>query len=210
MTPLHLPTPAEIDGWPVFSSERPLRLLVSECITGVGCGTDGTAYGAPYPHTARLLGLPNVAVVAFCPEDFAFGTPRRVPDIHGGTGFDVLDGRARVISDAGDDWTDPMLTAAHAMLELAQREGVRLALLMDISAACGSQVISLGARSDGVRQPGQGVGAALLIRHGIPVVSQRDYRTLSRIVHRLDPTVAVDPDARDHHESEWYVETFGS
>ena len=187
-----------------------MRMLVSACITGVACGTDGTAYGAPYGHTARLLGLLNVEVVAFCPEDFAFGTPRRVPDIHGGNGFDVLDGRARVLSDAGDDWTDQMLRAATTMLELAQHHDVQLALLMDISAACGSQVISRGARSDGSRQPGQGVCAALLIRHGIRVVSQRDYGTLARVLHKLDPKSPVDPNARDHHESQWYVETFGS
>lgn len=39
-----------------------------------------------------LLDLPNVRAVDFCPEDDAFGTPCATPDIHGGNGFDVLDG----------------------------------------------------------------------------------------------------------------------
>jgi uncharacterized protein YbbK (DUF523 family) len=209
MVPSHLPRSSEIERWPVFTKEAPLSILVSACVTGVACGTDATAYGAPYPHTARLLALPNVRPVPFCPEDFAFGTPRAIPDIHGGTGFDVLDGRAHVISSTGEDWTAPMLEAAHAMLDLARREHVRLALLMDISAACGSQVIYLGARSDGVYQRGPGVGAALLIRNGIPVFSPRDHRTLGAVVHALDPDAAPDPGARDHHESDWYVEHFG-
>ena len=134
-----------------------MRLLVSACLIGVPCGSDGSAYGAPFAHTARLLAQPNVESVVFCPEELAFGTPRAVPDIHGGDGFDVLDGQARVVSASGEDWTEPMLRAAEAMLRLAQREAVHLALLMDISAACGSQVIYLGARSQGIHQQGPGV-----------------------------------------------------
>ncbi len=80
-----------------------------------------------------------------------------VPDIHGGDGFDVLDGKARVLSDTGEDWTEAMLGAARAMLALAQQQRVRLALLTDISAACGSQVIYDGARAGGRHRAGQGV-----------------------------------------------------
>jgi hypothetical protein len=103
-----------------------------------------------------------------------------------------------------------MLDAAHAMLTKAQATQLRLALLMDISAACGSQVIYRGARSQDHYQAGQGVCAALLIRHGIKVVSQRDYRTLDHILAKLDPTHQPDPDAKDHHETRWFVDTFGS
>ena len=208
VTAPHLPTLADLKRWPEFTSDRPLSILVSSCIMGAACGTDGTSYGAPYAHTTRLVALSNVRAVPFCPEDFAFGTPRQVPDIHGGTGFDVLDGRARVLSSSGEDWTDGMLAAAETMLDLAQREQVQLALLMDISAACGSQVIYLGARSKRVHQAGQGVCAALLIRNGVRVLSQRDYRTLGSIIHTLDPSYRPDPDARDHHESDWYIEHF--
>src|SRR5690349_17737040 len=96
------------------------------------------------------------------------------------------------------------------MLDLAQREGVGLALLMDISAACGSQFIYLGDRREGVYQRGPGVCAALLSRHGIPVVSQRDYKTLGAIAHKLDPTITPPSAARDHHESDWYRSYFGT
>jgi uncharacterized protein YbbK (DUF523 family) len=209
VTRRHLPTAEQIDGWPEYSVEAPLHILVSACITGIACGSDGSSYGAPYPQTARLLQLDNVRPFAFCPEDFAFGTPRSVPDIHGGDGFDVLDGRARVKSGAGDDWTERMIEAAYAMLAVARREQVGLAILMDISAACGSQVIYLGDRTRGVHQTGPGVAAALLVRNGIPVVSQRDYRTLGLVIGRLDEKFTADPGARDHHETEWYVRTFG-
>jgi uncharacterized protein YbbK (DUF523 family) len=206
----HLPNEPEIGAWPTFTPERPLNLLVSACLTGAPCGVDGTSYGAPYPDTSRLLQLSNVQVLTFCPEDFAFGTPRATPDIHGGNGFDVLDGTARVLSDSGEDWTADMLGAAQSMLRVAVEHDVHLALLMDISAACGSQVIYDGARLEGRHQAGQGVCAALLIRNGIKVMSQRDLRTLNAVMNKLDPTYRADPAARDHHETPWYVETFGS
>lgn len=155
---------------------------------GMSCGVDGSSYGAPYAHPDQLVRLSNVHAVPFCPEDFAFGTPRQTPDIHGGNGFDVLDGTARVLSESGDDWTERMVAAARAMLEVAKENGVRLALLMDISAACGSQVIYDGFRPEHRYQAGQGVCAALLIRHGIKVLSHRDHRTLNLLLDKLDPS----------------------
>ncbi len=195
---------------PAFTPSSPLRLLVSACLTGVGCGVDGSTYGAPFPHLARILDRPDVRVIAFCPEDLVFGTPRRTPDIHGGTGADVLDGRARVVSDAGDDWTEPMLRAADTMVAVAGHNRVHLALLTDVSAACGSQVIYRGARSQGVHQAGMGVCAALLVRHGVKVGSQRDHRTFAALLHKLDPGAEPSPGARDHHESPWFVAHLGA
>lgn len=206
----HLPTSEDLSALPTFTEDNPLAILVSACLLGVPCGVDATSYGAPFEHTDQLFRLPNVRTVAFCPEDFSFGTPRRTPDIHGGTGVDVLNGTARVLSDSGEDWTEPMIRAAHVMLAVAERNGVHLAVLTDISAACGSEVIYRGARSNGAHQAGQGVCAALLIRHGIRVISQRDHRTLGRLIHKLDPSFEVDPGAQDHHQSEWYIGRFGS
>jgi hypothetical protein len=96
------------------------------------------------------------------------------------------------------------------MLRIAQEHEVHLALLMDISAACGSQVIDNGPRSEGRHRAGQGVCAALLIRRGVKVMSQRDHSALDAVMSKLDPTYHADPAARDHHETPWYVETFGS
>ena len=50
------------DGWPVFTPEQPLRVLLSACLTGAPCGYDGSSYGAPFAHLDRLLDLPNVII----------------------------------------------------------------------------------------------------------------------------------------------------
>jgi len=203
-----LPSPVFFAHLPTPSPENPLRILMSGCLFGLSCGIDGTSYGSH--DITRLATLGNVHVVPFCPEDFVFGTPRELCNIHGGDGFDVLDGRARVLTESGTDWTEPMVRAAEKMLDLARTERVTMAILMDMSAACGSQVISDGHRTIPNRkyQRGAGVSAALLIRSGIPVVSQRDFRTLELLFQKLDPHHVIDPKAIDHHESQWCRDYF--
>lgn len=191
------------------TAEDPLRIMMSACLTGVMCRWDGTANGT-FPVALKIKQCATAQVVTFCPEEFAYGTPREMSDIHGGNGLDVLEGRARVLSESGEDWTQGMIKASEKMLELAQRENIELALLMDISAACGSQVIYEGSRfsANKVYQRGAGVCAAQLIRNGIPVISQRDFASLEIIYAKLDPTHVIDPTKTDHHETEWYKNYF--
>lgn len=76
---------------------RPLRILVSGCLAGLAVGADGSSYGS-HPHIAELIALPNVKAIPFCPENFSSGTPRATCDIQGGDGYDLLAGRARVLT----------------------------------------------------------------------------------------------------------------
>jgi hypothetical protein len=101
-----------------------------------------------------------------------------------------------------------MLEGARAMLAHARAERVELAILTDSSAACGRQVISDGCRLVPVRkhQRGVGVATAMLLEAGIPVVAQRDLKTMARIRARLDPGWAVPEGLRDHHEHPWTLE----
>jgi uncharacterized protein YbbK (DUF523 family) len=193
-----LPEPTDADPW---------RVLVSGCMAGWGCGVDGTDYGMK-SALAGFASLRNVQWVPFCPEDVGLGTPRTMPDIHGGDGFAVLDGKARVLDEHGVDLTAGMLRGAEAMLAKAKAASVHLAILTDMSAACGSQVISDGCRFASPRrfQRGVGVAAAMLLRAGVLVVSQRDFATLGRVRARLDRSYVPDPEARDHHEHPWVLE----
>jgi uncharacterized protein YbbK (DUF523 family) len=188
----------------------PLRVLVSGCLLGQPCAVDGTDFGMG-AALGDLLALPTIRPIPFCPEHHGLGTPRGMPDIHGGDGHDVLDGRARVLDERGNDLTAGMLAGAEAMLATARRHRAELAILTDMSAACGSQVVSDGCRlvPDRRYRAGVGVATALLLRHGLPVVSQRDHRTLGALRTRLQPGWVVDPEARDHHETAWYRAYFG-
>jgi uncharacterized protein YbbK (DUF523 family) len=191
------------------TAQEPLRVLMSACLAGITCGYDGSNNGE-YPSALKLLDYNTVKIVKFCPEEFSFGTPREMCDIHGGTGFDVLDGKAKVLTETGKDWTQGMIDASLKMLEIAKRENIELAVMMDISAACGSQVIYDGNRfsENKVYQIGAGVCAAQLMRHGFKVISQRDFASLEILYSKLDPTHTIDSTKIDHHEIEWYKEYF--
>jgi uncharacterized protein YbbK (DUF523 family) len=187
--------------------DDPWRVLVSGCLAGWRCGVDGSDYGLPVT-LADLVRLSTFRALPFCPEQHALGTPRTMPDIHGGDGADVTLGRARVFDEHRADLTEEMLDGGRAMLAFAQQARAEFAILTDMSAACGSQVISDGCRLVPVRkyQKGVGVATALLLEAGIPVVSQRDFRTLALLRARLEPGYVPPADARDHHEHPWTLE----
>lgn len=189
--------------------EDPLRILLSACLAGITCGYDGTANGT-YPSALKLLPYKTVKIIKFCPEDYSFGSPREMCDIHGGTGIDVLEGKAKVLTESGKDWTEGMILASEKMLEIAKAEKVELAVMMDISAACGSQVIFDGNRfsENKVYQIGAGVSAAQLMRNGFKVISQRDFASLEILYSKIDPNHQIDETKLDHHEIDWYKEYF--
>ena len=51
-----------------------------------------------------------------------------------------------------------------------------------------------------------GIATALLIEAGLPVVSQRDFRTLALLRARLEPGYEPPADARDHNDHPWTLE----
>jgi uncharacterized protein YbbK (DUF523 family) len=187
--------------------EDPLRLLVSGCLAAWPCGIDGTDYGMG-KSVVDLLALPTVRPLAFCPEQHALGTPRTMPDLHGGDGVQLLLGKARVLDEHGTDLSAKMIEGAQAMLAFARAERAELALLTDMSAACGSQVISDGCRFETPRrfQKGVGVATATLLEAGIAVLSQRDFATLAQLRAKLEPGYVVAPELLDHHEHAWTIE----
>lgn len=191
------------------TEEDPLRILVSACLTGIMCGVAGDNYG-DYPSVLKLMKYPNVKLIAFCPEDYSFGTPREMCDIYGGNGEDVLNGKAKVLTESGKDWTEGMIKASDKMLEVAEKNKIELAVMMDISAACGSQVIYDGNRySENKKyQIGMGVCAARLTKAGFKVISQRDFAALEILYSKIDQKHNINQEAIDHNEGSWYKEYF--
>jgi uncharacterized protein YbbK (DUF523 family) len=191
------------------TEENPLRILTSACLLGTACGVEGTSYGQ-YESVLRLMQFKTAKLFQFCPEDFSFGTPREMCDIHGGNGDDVLDGKAKVLTASGIDWTDGMVRASEQMLDVARKYEVELCVMMDSSAACGSQVIYNGNRfaENKVYQIGKGVCAAQLVRNGFRVISQRDFASLEILYSKLDAGHAIDTTKTDHDQHPWYREYF--
>ncbi len=202
--------PEIVQSLRVPTPDAPWRVLISGCLYGWNVGVNGTDYGLGKVRPAWLA-PPLVELVPFCPEDHGLGTPRTMPDLHGGDGYAVLDGTARVLDEHREDLTERMVAGANAMLALARERDVDFALLTDRSGACGSQVISVGCRFEEPidHRKGVGVATATLLRAGFHVVSQRDFRTLELLRTKVQPDRKPDPDALDHHRHPWVVEHLG-
>ena len=103
-----------------------------------------------------------------------------------------------------------MIKASEKMLEIAQKNEIEIAVMMDISAACGSQVIYNGNRfqENEIYQIGKGVCAAQLIKNGFKIISQRDFASLEILYSKLDSNHSVNISAKDHDQHEWYLGYF--
>lgn len=151
-------------------------ILVSACLLGVDCRFDGESCPE---NRLRDLAAGGCAVL-ICPE-VAGGlpTPRLPAEIEGAhAGLDgnaVLDGRTHVVRSDGVDVTAQFVAGAEAALALAERLGIRQAILKANSPSCGVEYIHEGLFA-GTLVPGSGVTAALLKRAGIQVCSEATWK----------------------------------
>lgn len=147
----------------------PPPLLVSACLAGVHCRYDG----ATLPDAEIVALVAAGDAVAVCPETAAgLPTPRGAAEIVGGDGYDVLDGRACVLTVTGEDCTEAFRRGAEQVSREATARGVRTAVLQARSPSCGAGAIHDG-RFAGRVIPGDGVLAAALLRAGVSVESRR-------------------------------------
>ena len=129
---------------------RKETVLVSSCLVGLCTRYDSQTKINP-DCMERLAAATWIPV---CPEQLGgLPTPRAPADITGGTGLDVLHGRARVHTRDGTDVSAHFIRGAHQVLEIARRQAISRALLKARSPSCGVTR--------------QGVTAALLLEQGI-------------------------------------------
>lgn len=156
------------DGPALTTGSEPV--LVSACLAGRACRFDGSA--ADDDVVGRLV-AEGRAVLA-CPEaDGGLGTPRPPAEIVGGTGRDVLEGRARVVTSDGRDVTEAYVRGARVALAAAVRAGATRAILKARSPSCGRGAVYDGTFSRTLRS-GDGVTAALLEMNGIAVITDEE------------------------------------
>lgn len=129
-------------------------VLVSACLAGLCTRYDGNLRPSP----ACLQALADTRWLPVCPEQLGgLPTPRPAADLTGGDGYDVLAGRARVVTEGGQDVTRHFLLGARQCLAVAQAQDIRRAYLKARSPSCGLS-------------PRPGVTAALLLQHHIEVI----------------------------------------
>ncbi len=139
-------------------------IIVSACLLGFRCRYDGLS--KPCERVIELVRL--TPVITICPEqDGGLPTPRVPCEIIGGDGRDVLAGKARVISETGEDRTAAYLAGAGRALEAARRCGATRAFLKDGSPSCGCRRLV----RDGQEVSGMGVCAALLEKEGLEIIA---------------------------------------
>ncbi|WP_309140181.1 DUF523 domain-containing protein [Pantoea bituminis] len=166
------------------------KILISACLMG---------FRVRYNGSDKALVLDTLdrwqrenRLVVHCPELAAgLATPRLPAEIIGGSGEDVLAGRAMIVESDGSDVTQPYLLGAWLALKTAQDAGCRFALLSDGSPTCGSQRIYDGSFS-GQQHPGAGVAATLLRQHGITVFAEHQAGELvSHLEQLADQRIAI-------------------
>ena len=146
-------------------------ILVSSCLAGMKVRYNGTDQ---LDERIRQLVEEKKAVMV-CPELLGgFQTPRPPAEITSGTGEDVLDGRAKVIDQLGQDVTEMYVAGAMATLKAAQEVGATTVVLKENSPSCGSGAIYNGTFS-GEKIAGAGVTTALLRRNGVEVLSEEEF-----------------------------------
>ncbi|MBN6187984.1 DUF523 domain-containing protein [Aneurinibacillus sp. BA2021] len=142
--------------------------IVSACLIGCECRYDQKDNRVSEVEAFVKDGK----AIPVCPEQLGgLPTPRNPAEIVGGDGFDVLDGKAKVIDNKGNDVTNLFLQGARQALHMAQTVHAKEAILKERSPSCGSTFIYDGSFS-GTKQKGVGVTAALLMRHGLSVRSE--------------------------------------
>ncbi|QCP37409.1 DUF523 domain-containing protein [Acinetobacter baumannii] len=145
-------------------------LLISACLIGEHVRYDGRSCS----HIKLKQLFLNKKAHALCPELLGgFSTPRLPAEIVGGTGQDVLDGKAKILDSSGLDVTELYLKGAYRTLDIARQIQATCVVLKENSPSCGSQKIYNGT-FQGEKITGVGITTALLQRHGFEVISENE------------------------------------
>lgn len=150
--------------------EKINRKLISACLLGVKCRWDRE----DNRNDRALKLIKKEILVPVCPEQLGgLSTPRSRQEIQGGTGKDVLEKRAKVINEDGDDVTEQFIKGAEETLNIATLYQVKEFIGKSHSPSCSCSKIHDGTFSAELRN-GRGVTAELLMRNGIKIIGEED------------------------------------
>ncbi len=143
--------------------------IVSACLLGINCAYDGKNR-----INENVMKLLHEGIIPVCPEQLGGqSTPRPASEITGGTGKDVLEGKAKVVEKDGTEITTPFLKGAYEVLKMAKALDIKEAVMKARSPSCGCGKIYDGTFSRKLID-GDGVTTALLKKNGIRVVTDEE------------------------------------
>lgn len=150
----------------LISMKQKEKILASGCLLGERVRYDAQVLKITDERIFRWA--KEKRFIPICPECMGgLWVPRDPCEIEPGkTAQDVLDGKARILTQNGDDCTDDYLFGVQACVNMAKRHHVRLALLKQRSPACATQYVHDG-HFNGQVVAGKGVLALALEREGI-------------------------------------------
>ncbi|MDH5266906.1 MAG: DUF523 domain-containing protein [Candidatus Bathyarchaeota archaeon] len=139
--------------------------IVSACLIGINCRFDGK--NKLDRHLLEVF--ENGELLPVCPEQLGgLPTPRVAAKIVDGDGYDVIDGKTKVINEKNEDVTENFVRGATEVLRIVKLLNIEEAILESKSPSCGSGKACDEASGNFIR--GDGVLTALLKRNGIYVI----------------------------------------
>ncbi|MFA9398092.1 MAG: DUF523 domain-containing protein [Clostridiaceae bacterium] len=150
-------------------------ILVSACLCNINC-----KYSGGNNKNEKVLELfKQGRVIPVCPEQLGgLETPRDCCEIHGGEGKDVLNNKAKVLTNKGADVSEKFKKGAYETLKIAkelEKSDVEYFILQSRSPSCGLGEIYDG-NFNGEFKKGNGVAAQLLIDNGYKVIDVKDLK----------------------------------
>ena len=140
--------------------------IVSACLVGINCRFDGK--NKLDRHLLEVF--KKGELLSVCPEQLGgLPTPRVPAKIVDGDGYDVLDGKTKVVNEKNEDVTKNFVKGATEILKIVKSLNIKEAILESKSPSCGSGELYDEASGSSIK--GDGVLTALLKRNGIHVTS---------------------------------------
>ena len=144
--------------------------LISACLLGVKCRWDGT----DNKNDKAMELFKKEDLIPVCPEQLGgLPTPRLRQEIQGGAGKEVLEKKAKVVNENGDDVTDRFVKGAEETLKIANLYQVREFIGKSHSPSCSCTKI-YDVTFSGKSINARGITAELLMRNGIKIRGEED------------------------------------
>ena len=144
-------------------------ILISACLAGENVKYSGGNNAVPW--LCQWIAQHREQVLLVCPEVMGgLPVPRLPAEIqrHGANPKGC-----RVVNKVGDDVTEQFRIGAEKVLALVKAHHITAAILKESSPSCGSSTVYNGTFS-GIKIPGSGVTASLLMENGVKVISEKD------------------------------------